>query len=401
MKNLVDNVLRAVALVVTDRRWAAPLSAMALGFGLFLGVAIGPGAAGGLATGGGQIIAVAEPSSAAGDGEVEEAAREVEEPFAEQESSGAEETYEAAPEYATPSYEPEPAPAEEEEAPASEPAPEEEAEEATEAQVFEGTVVHLNPAAESYAIGLPGGELVSIHSEQPPAAGTKLSAEAEPLGNSTFDELDRKRSGAATAATIRGVVTYVDPAPDHPVYTVSGRGSSLLVHAPAAEQPDLPQLGAYVEVEVGIEKADGQDGEAGEAPEAETATPESEGETVDSCAADPELETPTPPTRQLVERKRKAEPEPASYVDLAGVVSAVCPQSRELLISADDVREAGADLVLTVPKQLKTAKLTVGDSVLATAELGADGTLTLAGLAGDEGAKGAADDSTAQGDLAR
>jgi hypothetical protein len=399
VRNLVDNVLRAVALVVTDRRWAAPLSAMALGFGLFLGVAIGPGAAGGLATGAGQIIAVAEPSSAAGDGEPEEAAREVEEPFAEQESSGGEESYEAASEYATPSHESEPAPAEEEEAPESEPAEEEEAEEATEAQVFAGTVVHLNPAAESYAIGLPGGELVSIHSEKPPALGTKLSAEAEPLGNSTFDELDRKRSGAATAATIRGVVTHVDPDPADPAYTVSGRGSSLLVHAAAAEQPDLPELGAYVEVEVGIEKA-AEDGEAGEATDA-AATETSEAEAEGSCVADPELETPAAPAHRLVERKREAEPEPAVYVDLAGIVSAVCPRSGELLISADDVRDSGADLVLTVPKKLKTAKLTVGDSVLATAELDADGTLTLAGLAGDEGAKGAADDSTAQGDLAR
>ena len=47
----MSRVLRGAALVVTDRRWAAPLSAMALGFGLFVGVAIGPGAAGTLATG--------------------------------------------------------------------------------------------------------------------------------------------------------------------------------------------------------------------------------------------------------------------------------------------------------------------------------------------------------------
>ena len=49
MTGLSNRVLRAFSLVVTDRRWAAPLSAMALGFGLFIGVAVGPDAAGSLA----------------------------------------------------------------------------------------------------------------------------------------------------------------------------------------------------------------------------------------------------------------------------------------------------------------------------------------------------------------
>ena len=61
-------VHRAASLAVTDRRWAAPL-AVALGFGLFLGVAIGPGAAGTLATGG-PLIQVEVPSSSGGSEEV-------------------------------------------------------------------------------------------------------------------------------------------------------------------------------------------------------------------------------------------------------------------------------------------------------------------------------------------
>jgi hypothetical protein len=63
-------VLRWVALPVTNRRWAAPLSALALGFGLFVGVAIGPSAAGTLATGA-QIIEIpllAGAGGAGGDG---------------------------------------------------------------------------------------------------------------------------------------------------------------------------------------------------------------------------------------------------------------------------------------------------------------------------------------------
>jgi hypothetical protein len=51
-------LLRWAALPVTDRRWAAPLAAVALGFGLFAGVAIGPGTAGTFATGAAQIIEI-------------------------------------------------------------------------------------------------------------------------------------------------------------------------------------------------------------------------------------------------------------------------------------------------------------------------------------------------------
>ena len=40
--------LRWAALPVIDRRWTAPMAAVALGFGLFVGVAIGPGTQGSL-----------------------------------------------------------------------------------------------------------------------------------------------------------------------------------------------------------------------------------------------------------------------------------------------------------------------------------------------------------------
>jgi hypothetical protein len=63
-------LLRWGALPVTDRRWAAPLAAIALGFGLFAGVAIGPGAAGTFATGAAQIIEI--PRFSGGDDAGEE-----------------------------------------------------------------------------------------------------------------------------------------------------------------------------------------------------------------------------------------------------------------------------------------------------------------------------------------
>lgn len=396
MRGLRDSVLRAVSLVVTDRRWAAPLSAMALGFGLFLGVAIGPGAAGGLATGPGQILAVSPADTGEADtsgGEDQEAGGFSSNPAP---SSGGEaEAFESEP---TEEFEPGPlltepegkVPAEEE----SEPAPEPEAEEETEAVELAGTVVHINPAAGSYTLATKGGEPVSLHAAKPPLLGSKLSVEGTPLANNTFAEAERQRAGAAIKATLRGIVTYVAPDPAEPAYTVSGRGSSILVHVTPGQAPQLPVLGAYATVTIGIQKPPA----AAPLPAPEASPPPAE---APACAPDPALAPPAPPSRILVQRQLKTEADPATYVDLAGIVSAVCPATGQLLLSADDLREGGADLLLAVPTQIKTAKLRVGDPVLATATVGEDGALTLEGLASDERTKGAEDTASAQGDLKR
>lgn len=398
LRELRDAVLRAVSLVVTDRRWAAPLSAMALGFGLFLGVAIGPGATGTLATGADSIIAIAapggqdepEPVEASEEPEPWGSEAEAEAPLPETES------FEEPAFTETESFE-EPAPVEpfsEEEASPAEPPAEEEPEEEGELQRLQGTVVHANPAAGSYTMAIAGGELVSLHASKLPLAGEKLTAEAEPLPNNTFVEEERERSGTAKQASIRGVVTHVDADPTDPTYTLSGRGSSILVHVPASPAPQLPSLGAYATAEVGIEKPPPAGEAPAEAPAAEPATPS-------ACAPDPALKPAPEPKRIVVQRELKAEPEPATYVDLAGIVSAVCPATSQLLLSADDLRAGGDDLLLAVPARLETDGLKPDESVVATATVEEDGTLTLAGLASDEGRKGAEASALAQGDLRR
>lgn len=388
LRDARESVLRAFSLVVTDRRWAAPLSAMALGFGLFLGVAIGPGAAGSLAGDAGSIIALA-PTEEEEPEAVETANREesplepeAEEPLAEPEP------FEAVLE--EPVLEPAPVaepPAEEEAPPAEEPAEEEEP---SEAQQLKGTVVHVNPAAGSYTMAIAGGELVSVHATKLPAAGEKLTVEGAPLPNNTFAEEERERAGSTNQANIRGVVTYVSADPAKPTYAVSGRGSSILVRGAAGQ---LPVLGAYATVGVQIEE-----------PPAAPASPETPvpaPEVPPTCVPDPALKPASPPKQVLVQSSLKAEPEPVTYFDLAGIVSAVCPATGQLLISADDTRASESDLLLTVPPAIKTAKLKVGDSVVATATLEAGGPLTLAGLASDEGTKGAEDATLAFGDLKR
>lgn len=396
--------MRSLARVLTDRRWMAPLGAMALGFGLFLGVAVGPGASGSLAGGTAPIIALAEPDSdvapekaekveASGEAPIREAGGGEEEAGFSEEPFGGEEFN------SEPVAEPEPE-AEEASPPPAEPEPEPEEEEEAETVALKGTVVRVNPAAGSYTLAGAGGELVSLHAPKLPQIATRLAVEAVPLGNETFAEEERQRKGSAQGASFAGVVTYVDADPLAPAYTVSGRGSSLLVHAVPSAFATLPVLGAYAKVLVALEELP-----APTPPPlvAEPAAPET---TVPAppapCAPDPALRPPRAPALRLVQRELKVEAlEPSTYLELAAVVSAICPATAQIMLSADDLRESEADLTLTVPSSISTAELELGQPVLATAEVDEAGALILIGLASDEGRKGAEDSRAAQGDLAR
>lgn len=363
----VSQALRGASLVVTDRRWAAPLSAAALGFGLFAGVAIGPGTAGSLATGAQQIIEL--PSSGGDEGQTDGgggAVASIEGPALPEggEGGGLEESLPSTVPLAPEPVEPLPAPAPE---PAAKPAPateegEEEKEEA-ETQDLKGTVVHTNSAAGSYTMAINGDELVSIHAPALSEPGTKLEAPLRRLANGTFAEAGdlEKEKKEATEATFRGVVTYTDPDSAAPSYTVSGRGSSLLIHLdpdPTGAAPQLPPVGTYVTVTAGFDSG-------------------------------------------LRQEKIETEPGPPStYLDLAGIVKEVSPDGH-LLFSADDNHESEADLTLAIPEGLDTTKLKPGDSYLATAEVDPDGALKLTGITSDEHTKGANDPASAQGDLKR
>lgn len=373
--SFVDRALRAAALVVTDRRWAAPLSAAALGFGIFAGVAIGPGAAGTLATGAQQIVEL--PSYGGGEGQSDGggagAASESAVPLGGGEAGGFEEAFPSSLPLAPEPVEPLPTPPPK---PAPKPAPvpaggKEEAEE-SETQTLKGTVVHANPAAGSYAMAIKGGELVSVHAADLPEPGAKLSAPLRRLANGTFVEAGdlEEEKAKATTVTFRGAVSFADADPAAPAYTVSGRGSSLLVHVepdPTGTAPELPPIGSYVTVTATIENP---------------------------------VEPDSAPT--LVESKLEVEPGPPStYLDLAGILKEVLPDTGQLFLSADWAGESESTLSLIVPKEIDAGKLKVGDSYLATATIEPDGSLKLSGIASDEHTKGADNPATAQGDLKR
>ena len=396
-------LLHWAALPVTDRRWAAPLCAAALGFGIFAGVAISPGTTGSLA-GAPQLIelpgvlggddggAEAEPEVATGGEGFPESGGGGEEAEAEIPFEASSSSFESFPAAEVP-VEEEPVPTSPEEEPAEEPEPEEEA------QVVSGVVVHVNPAAGSYTVAAAGGLLSAVHAAKLPVTGARVSVPALSLANGTFAEMGaRKQTGTGAEAELAGTVTFVDPDPLAPAYAVSKRGVSVLVHVrpdPTAAAPALPQLGAYAMVKATIEQP--QPAAAGSleaAPAPDPAAPP-------ACAPDPAAPPLVPaPTALLWQSEVEADGAPFASSDFAGVVSAVCAAGGKLALSADDLRQSGADLVFTVPKQIDLSKLEPGESVLATAAFEADGSLRLTGLAGDERRQGADDAAATQGDLA-
>jgi hypothetical protein len=397
-------LLKWAALPVTDRRWAAPLSAVALGFGLFVGAAIGPGAAGTFATGAAQVIEIPgfSGSTETGEGEGESPS-----PSAGVSEGGGGESSIPAAEPALPSFAPvassesEDEPGEATVPPASHESPPASEEPEAEEEALAGIVLHANPAAASYTIAEPTGALDVVHAAKPPQPGVKVSVPTHLLANGTFAEAGaRTKAGLRTRATLSGVVTYVDSTATAPAYTVSKRGVSVLVHVhpdPTGAIPALPMLGSFASVAVEIEKLPSASASEAPAPATEPIPAPAQA----GCAPDPTL--PSPPAIQagaiLWQRQVQVQGAPFTYGDFAGIVEAVCPGSAQLLLSADDIRESGHDLLFAVSATIDTAKLEVGQSVLATATIGADGALALTGLASDERVKGAEDTKAIQGDL--
>ena len=88
------------------------------------------------------------------------------------------------------------------------------------------------------------------------------------------------------------------------------------------------------------------------------------------------------------------------YSDFEGIVIA-CPETGKLVLSADDIREAGSDLTFTAAEGIDLSKLTIWASrSTSAATIGEDGSLELSGVVSDEGIAGADDASAGQGDLA-
>lgn len=429
MRERVDWLAAAIVgigvLALTSRRWSAPLLASALGFGLFIGIAFTPaldrvGAVGSQVIAlDGQTAAPAETAStnadssaggsSAGAGGGAGGSASIES------STSVDET--VAP--FSPTVIPEPVPVDT----ASTDVEDVEdnsssgggaggaggAGDDTGADPdpigLEGTVVHVNPVAESYTLAVRG-ELYGIHASKLPESGDRLDVPVRQLANGTYaEDGDRTASGTTERGILNGFVTYVSEDREEPAYTVSARGVSAMVSLPAGEtSPELPKLGAFVSVEADITEPQAAD--VARLRRARRAAAEV-AEVADAITADPgSCERAEPgaivaPREQLIEQQVEPTGEDEfTYFELAGTIQALCPETGELLISADDIRYGGVDLTIAASKDIDLGLLEVDQPVIAAVEVGEDGELSLAGIASDAGLKGADDAEQLQGDFA-
>jgi hypothetical protein len=267
-----------------------------------------------------------------------------------------------------------------------------------------GTVVRVNSVAQSYTIA-SNNALTAVHTVSLPQVGDQVQTPVRKLANGTYAEEGSRTTQATTDnASFLGTVTYCadlerptapcdgSSATDHYAYAVSSPGASVLVSAPAPTQGPPPSLGAVVTVGVHIGAA------------FKPVTPASWASDP-SCTPpyDEEHGTPAGPatTPSLTQTSVTVNP-PAETSDLEAVVQTVCPAGTpKLVLSADDIREAGRDLTaLDVPAGIDLTKLSAGEPVYATVGMAADGKLSLQGITSDLGANGADDTTQGQGSLA-
>jgi hypothetical protein len=268
---------------------------------------------------------------------------------------------------------------------------------------FDGTVVRVNPVAQSYTIA-SGGALLAIHTGSPPQVGDQVHAPVRKLKNGTYAEQGtRTASGTTDQASFLGSVTYCadlehrstpcssTPPSDHFVYSVSTPGASVLVSSPAGSP--LPAVGSQVQVGVHIG-----------APFVPVAPIPASDFTLYPAPCNPsgseQNGTPAqdPKTPELTQTSMSVTAQQTSALLEAVVQQTGCPGG--VVLSADDIREAGRDLpALAIPAGIDQSKLTPGQAIEADVAIASDGTLTLKGVASDQGTNGADDATSGQGTL--
>ena len=404
--------MRWAALPVIDRRWTAPLSAVALGFGLFVGVAIGPGTQGSFGSNSPVMVQVPDPNAqaAAPAGPVPSVGaasicRRLEQPWPRLRAaafttarlvvepadrpvlrcrrSRAPRSHRRRCRRASRRRRRRPPRSHPSTPPRTPPTTTTQPTEPT-TTTFTGTVVHLNPKAGSYTLAADG-ELIAIHTGNLPDIGQTLKVDTTTLANGTYGEDgNRHRTGKRGRVSIGGIVSFRDP--HSGIYTLSAPGASVLVRGGAQRTP--PSLGKRADVEVRFadHRTSSRSSPAGH----------------EGCEKPPAL--PKPP-RIALEQAGTVHTDgddptrtgATGTTDIEAIVEGVCRSgSRKLVVSADDLRESGQDIPVAVPSRFQLANVETGDVVKLSATIGESGNYTLAGIASDERRQGADDQDLIQ-----
>ena len=270
---------------------------------------------------------------------------------------------------------------------------------------YDGIVVRVNPVAQSYTIASNGG-LIAIHGNTLPQVGDQVKSPVRKLSNGTYAEQgNRAVQGQASSANFLGTVTScadlehrstpcsgTPPSSDHFVYSVSSVGASVMVSSPPAAP--LPVIGAQVQVGVNIGAAFTPIDPVPTTDFTPYGAPCNPGGTEQNG-----VPAPPPTTGSLTQTSLSVTAQQTSAL-IEGVVQQTGCTPNGLVVSSDDIREAGRDLVpLNVPAGIDQSKLTRGEAVQADVAVASDGSLTLKGITSDQGVAGADDASQGQGTL--
>ena len=204
--------LRWAALPVIDRRWTVPLSAMALAFGIFVGIAIGPAAEGSLGSQMQTLVSVVSPpaptppageggpaNSGGGSGENEGEAIPRLQPTPTPPSDDGPFDTPPRPDHAhaTPTT-PTTADHADDDDHDGRPIPTMTTRWTTRCPsrtLVKGAVVHVNEVADSYTVARDDGTLTAVHAQNLPPLGDVISVETRTLANGTRAENgDRDRT---------------------------------------------------------------------------------------------------------------------------------------------------------------------------------------------------------------
>jgi hypothetical protein len=102
-----------------------------------------------------------------------------------------------------------------------------------------GTVLASSVNGKSFSLAENTGNLQTVYSDFPPEPGERISTTVLPLVNGTFSEYGGRRTLASRErATVRGMVSYVDP--ELGVLVLSNRGTSLPLDGSAISDQLLP-----------------------------------------------------------------------------------------------------------------------------------------------------------------
>jgi hypothetical protein len=255
-----------------------------------------------------------------------------------------------------------------------------------------GTVVHKNPVAGSYSIS-SGGSLSAIHAKTLPSFGAKLKVPIRVLANGTFAEAaGRQNKGQATAVRFTGVVTdsrdgLVPGDPD--IYTVSGRGASVLVFAEDASGiTPSPVVGSLITNDVQFRSAS--------AP-VTFPPPAPPGPCVGSGSF------PNPPVfpgKQLWQAgPPTVVPTPVTSAVIETVTQWTC--AGRAVVSSDDIHYSQSNFDLPTSAAVDPNRLPVGEALMASVTIAGGAVTEITGARSDDGAAGADSASTGQGTLAR